>query len=50
VEQVKIGVSTNPPDRIKDMQTARPDIELLLTILGGRELEKQLHHRFRVFF
>jgi excisionase family DNA binding protein len=47
--QVKIGVSTNPPNRINEMLVARPDIELLVTISGGRELEKQLHRRFRDF-
>jgi hypothetical protein len=47
--QMKSGVSTNPPCRIKEMQTARPDIELLVTIPGGHKLERQLHQRFRKF-
>jgi hypothetical protein len=49
VQQVKIGVSVNPPGRIKEMRVARPDIELLLSISGGRELERQLHQRFREY-
>jgi hypothetical protein len=48
-KEVKIGVSTNPPNRIKERQVARPDIELLVTISGGRKLERQLHQRFRKF-
>jgi hypothetical protein len=47
--EVKIGVATNPLARIKGMQTARPGITLLVDIPGGRELERQLHHRFRKF-
>ena len=47
--QVKIGGSTNPSNRIKEMQIARPDIELVVTISDGRKLEGQLHQRFRKF-
>jgi hypothetical protein len=46
---VKIGVSIDPLGRTKDMRTARPDIQLLITLPGGRELEKRLHQRFRGF-
>jgi hypothetical protein len=48
-QEVKIGVAANPPSRIKKMRTDRPDIRLLFDIPGGRELERQLHQRFRRF-
>jgi hypothetical protein len=48
-KEVKIGVSSNPPGRIKEMQVARPDIELLADIPGSKKTEAHLHHRFSQF-
>jgi hypothetical protein len=51
VGEVKIGVSTNPPGQLQELQIARPDMELLLTIPAGYryKLERKLHQRFREF-
>jgi hypothetical protein len=35
--EVKIGTSNNPNKRIKGMQIARPDLQLLASIPGGIE-------------
>lgn len=40
---VKIGFSTNVEERLKTFRTSAVDVELLLTVPGGRELERKLH-------
>lgn len=44
---IKIGVSKNPRRRMQVLQTGHPEpLELAATCEGGRELERQYHHRF----
>lgn len=41
---VKIGYSSNPYKRLKQLQTGSPErLELMFTIPGDRKLEKRLH-------
>lgn len=40
---VKIGMSRNIAGRLKAFQTSAADVELLLTVPGGRELEQKFH-------
>lgn len=45
--RIKIGYSSNPENRIKSIMTASPhDLDLLGTISGTREDERNLHQRF----
>jgi hypothetical protein len=45
--RVKIGWTTNLKHRLSSLQTGNPTpIKLLHTMLGGAELEVQLHQRF----
>jgi hypothetical protein len=44
--QVKIGTSHNPPQRVESFRTARPNIKLLGDVAGGHKLEAQLHKQF----
>jgi DNA modification methylase len=46
-ENIKIGISSYPEDRIKQLKTGNPNIELLVELSGGRELEKILHNKFK---
>jgi Meiotically up-regulated gene 113 len=41
---IKIGVTTNLTKRLKVFRTTMPFLQMLLTVPGGRELEKKLHH------
>lgn len=41
---VKIGFSTNLKSRMKTFRTSSADTQILLTIPGGRELERRLHN------
>jgi hypothetical protein len=41
---VKIGFSTNLRSRMKTFRTSSADIQILLTIPGGRDLERRLHN------
>lgn len=42
--RVKIGVATNPLQRLADLQVGSPEIlELIGTVPGGRKLEERLH-------
>lgn len=44
---IKIGVSANPADRLRELQTAHPEPLLLLaTFPGGFDPERALHVRF----
>jgi len=46
--RVKIGFSKNPKRRAEDLQTALPDkISVVLKMKGGRELEREMHARFK---
>lgn len=40
---LKIGFSTNMKSRMKTFRTSSADTQILLTIPGGRELERRLH-------
>ena len=40
---VKIGFSTNLKSRMKTFRTSSADTQVLLTIPGGRDLERRLH-------
>lgn len=40
---VKIGVSGDPEDRVKELQTADPSLTLIGVVSGGVRREKQLH-------
>jgi hypothetical protein len=45
---VKIGFSANFTHRLRSLRTASPvEPQVLLTVSGGRELETELHHRFK---
>lgn len=45
--EVKIGISTNPIRRLRDLQSAHGErLELLLTFPGGVHTEYELHERF----
>ena len=44
--EVKIGLAHDPPNRIADMRTARPNIKLFGCIPGSRETERHLHQCF----
>ena len=45
---VKIGFSNDPKKRAADMQTAIPErLEIVLKMKGGRELEREMHARFK---
>ncbi|MFE7116605.1 GIY-YIG nuclease family protein [Streptomyces sp. NPDC057654] len=45
--RVKIGTSTSPEKRLKELQTGNPDrLEVLWHTPGGRELENLLHQAF----
>jgi hypothetical protein len=47
-DAVKIGRTTNLPGRLKALATASAvPLELLAAVPGGRELETQLHKRWR---
>lgn len=41
---VKIGFSTNLKSRMKTFRTSSADTQVLLTIPGGRDLERRLHN------
>ena len=44
---VKIGISRNPKERLKYLQTASPvELELMLCIEGDRDLERLIHGAF----
>lgn len=44
---VKIGYSASPSARLSNLQTSTPSkLELLATIEGDMQTERQLHHRF----
>lgn len=46
-EFIKIGFSSRPLDRLRELQTSHPDeLEILGTIKGTRKLEFRLHKRF----
>lgn len=46
-ERVKIGVSTDPPRRLRDLQTGSSrELTILGTIPGGYDLEADLHRRY----
>jgi hypothetical protein len=46
--QIKIGLAVKPLSRMADLQIANPEkLTLLLSIDGGRDLEKRLHAEFR---
>jgi len=47
-DTVKIGISVNPKERIRNLQVASPDlVTLLATQKGGRDVELKLHERFK---
>ena len=47
-DAVRIGRTTNLPGRLKALATASAvPLELLAAVPGGRELETQLHKRWR---
>lgn len=47
---VKIGFSTQPMDRLQSLQTSHPDkLEILCTIAGSRDTERDMHKRFAKF-
>ena len=47
-KSVKIGYSTNPARRLQEMQTLLPvPVFLIGTVLGGAELEREYHERFK---
>jgi len=47
-DTVKIGISVNPKERIRNLQVASPDrLTLLATQEGGKEVELELHERFK---
>ena len=46
-DHVKIGTSVNPIPRLKSLQTGNPrKLEILATMIGGRDTEKSLHDQF----
>jgi predicted RNA-binding Zn-ribbon protein involved in translation (DUF1610 family) len=46
---IKIGFSKNPKFREKTLQSEEPEIELLASIEGTIDLEKELHARFSAY-
>ena len=46
-DRIKIGFSEFPDFRLDQLKTAIPNAELLGSVLGGTELEKQLHEKFK---
>jgi len=46
---IKIGFSKNPQFREKTLQSEEPEIELLASIEGTIDLEKELHARFSAY-
>ena len=45
---VKIGIANDPIKRMRDLQTGNPAVlHLRHVVPGDRDLEKELHHRFR---
>ncbi|MBU1319051.1 MAG: GIY-YIG nuclease family protein [candidate division Zixibacteria bacterium] len=46
--KIKIGVSTFPEARLKQLKTGNPDAVLLASVPGGRFLEKELHIRHEI--
>jgi hypothetical protein len=48
--RIKIGFSTRPLDRLKDLQTSHPsELEIIGTLPGTMATEAALHERFRQF-
>jgi len=43
---IKIGLSSNPQERIRALRTADPGYQIVATIQGDRGLEKELHEKF----
>lgn len=49
-QHVKIGYSAQPLDRLQALQTSHPDkLEILCTMPGSRETERDMHKRFAKF-
>ncbi len=48
-EELKIGHSSKPLNRLETFRTARPNIKLLFEISGTVELEKKAHKKFDMF-
>lgn len=45
--KIKIGYSTSPDKRIKDLQIANPEkLELIGLLKGSKDYEKQIHQKF----
>ena len=46
--EIKIGQSTFPQDRVRNLQTAHPFLLEIVGLVpeGGEELERELHERF----
>lgn len=50
INGVKIGHTTNINTRVSGIQVSSPvDLELLMVLMGGRELEKKLHRDLKQF-
>jgi len=46
-ERIKIGYSINPKSRLSEFKTVNPEIELMLSERGDRNLEQKRHEQFR---
>jgi len=48
--RVKIGFTSAPESRIRDLQVSNPAVlEVLLVVNGNRDLEQQLHREFQYY-
>lgn len=49
-EEVKIGISVNPEERLRGLQTSYPyKLEILACISGGKSKEQELHTKFKSY-